>query len=398
MCQRDFEYFYDNRHQLIGANDGAMGYVGEFQYLASGRLDYARISTAPGAPISVPREVDYDYGGASDPEAVDVLRNMDGTVRASYDYDEASNIIKRTEGKTKVSFVYDGNNRQRIARDLAGTGDYEVYYYDHNGQRMLSVTKDASGFLRKARQWFGETEIWYDGVGAQEKTWVHVSLGQPVARIERAGSNANVEYSYHSTLGHLLVSLDDQNQITAGFTYGAFGEILAQVGSGDNHLRRFNGKEYDTLSALSYYGFRYYDSLALGWTQADPLYRFVPDMAFDAPRLMNLYAFSLNNPLRYVDPDGLDGKQKVKEVRTFKNGTNVRRGKGVCKGVEVPAGYRCTGLATDKKTGKDIVMLSAENGGPDGEAGHNGRQRGRLAQQVAQAPWHQRHVRSSQCP
>jgi len=29
-----------------------------------------------------------------------------------------------------------------------------------------------------------------------------------------------------------------------------------------------------------------------------------PDRAYDQPRLMSLYAFSLNNPVRYVDPDG----------------------------------------------------------------------------------------------
>ncbi|MCL4229030.1 MAG: hypothetical protein KJZ91_31575, partial [Myxococcales bacterium] len=56
----------------------------------------------------------------------------------------------------------------------------------------------------------------------------------------------------------------------------------------------------------SYYGVRYYDNLLLGWTQADPMYRFVPDAAWDEPRRGLLYAFSLHSPLRYIDPDGLD--------------------------------------------------------------------------------------------
>lgn len=80
--------------------------------------------------------------------------------------------------------------------------------------------------------------------------------------------------------------------------------MLSQIGSTDDHLRRFNGKEFDTLSSLSYYGFRYYDSLSLSWSQADPLYRFTPDITFDEPRRMSLYVFSLNNPMRYTDPDG----------------------------------------------------------------------------------------------
>ena len=49
---------------------------------------------------------------------------------------------------------------------------------------------------------------------------------------------------------------------------------------------------------------RYYDGLALGWTQADPMYRFAPDAAWAEPRRAGLYQFVLGNPVRYVDPDG----------------------------------------------------------------------------------------------
>ncbi|MBE7451266.1 MAG: hypothetical protein HS111_20945 [Kofleriaceae bacterium] len=58
------------------------------------------------------------------------------------------------------------------------------------------------------------------------------------------------------------------------------------------------------MTRLSYYGVRYYDNLLLGWTQAGPMYRFVPDAAWDERAARLLYAFSGNNPLRYVDPDG----------------------------------------------------------------------------------------------
>ncbi len=66
------------------------------------------------------------------------------------------------------------------------------------------------------------------------------------------------------------------------------------------------GKEADQLSRLNYYGYRYYDPLSLQWTQSDPLFRVAPDLAYDQPRRMSLYAFSLNNPVRYLDPDGRD--------------------------------------------------------------------------------------------
>ncbi len=74
-----------------------------------------------------------------------------------------------------------------------------------------------------------------------------------------------------------------------------------------------NNKYADNLDGLTYYGVRYYDRFALVWTQNDPLYRFAPDLA-NAPRHANLYTFSLNNPLRYLDPDGRDNALDIVET------------------------------------------------------------------------------------
>ncbi len=69
-----------------------------------------------------------------------------------------------------------------------------------------------------------------------------------------------------------------------------------------------NDKYVDSVSSLAYYGSRYYDKTSMSWTQGDPLYRFAPDAAAAAPRRGDLYSFSMNNPMRYVDPDGLDSR------------------------------------------------------------------------------------------
>jgi RHS repeat-associated protein len=110
----------------------------------------------------------------------------------------------------------------------------------------------------------------------------------------------------HGQLGHFLGAFTANAQaLDVAFVYGPFGEILAQSGPDPaDYTHRFNGKEQDQLTILSYYGARYFDPLSLSWTQADPLYRFAPDMAWDQPRRANLYSFTLNNPLRYLDPDG----------------------------------------------------------------------------------------------
>lgn len=207
--------------------------------------------------------------------------------------------------------MYDGENELREARSLSD-GASEVYFYDHAGQRMLAARTAFAGAPAEVRFWFGATEATYRAAAVPTwgvfKTRLHTSLGtMPVAQIDDRG-RAAPRFVYNGVLGSLLALLAARAAVLARFSYGPYGEILWKDGpeAADQH-RRFNGKELDDLSRLGYYGFRYYDRLSLTWTQADPLYRFAPDIAYDQPRRMGLYTFVLNNPLRYVDPDGRDG-------------------------------------------------------------------------------------------
>lgn len=149
-------------------------------------------------------------------------------------------------------------------------------------------------------------------------------------------------------LGNLLAAFTpDASALSTAFVYGPFGEILAESGDSDSYIHRFNGKEQDELTDLSYYGYRYFDPYSLNWTQADPLYRFAPDLAWDQPRRMNLYAFSLNNPLRYVDPDGM----------------NPGRPPGPWAGPNIPVPPALVGAAESAEAVVEAVPVGMEVGG-----------------------------------
>ena len=74
----------------------------------------------------------------------------------------------------------------------------------------------------------------------------------------------------------------------------------------------FNGKELDTETGLYYYGARYYDPRVSLWLNVDPM--MLRDEAMDDEDSSNggvfnpmnnaVYAFSYQNPVIYVDPDG----------------------------------------------------------------------------------------------
>jgi RHS repeat-associated protein len=67
---------------------------------------------------------------------------------------------------------------------------------------------------------------------------------------------------------------------------------------------RSSGKERDAESGLDYFGARYYGSNMGRWMSPDPKGNSVADFA--NPQSWNMYAYVLNNPLKYVDPTGLD--------------------------------------------------------------------------------------------
>ena len=169
--------------------------------------------------------------------------------------------------------------------------------------------------------WLRDTEAHYDGTGVLQNVYSYISLGTAIARVNRTGNTAaSLEYEFHGLASSTLAAVDASGTINASFSYAPFGELLETTDAGGSsagvatHRRRMNEKYVDSLSDLAYYGARYYDKTLIGWTQADPLYLVTPDARGSVPRRGNEYAFSLNNPLRYMDPDGRDTKPASKSI------------------------------------------------------------------------------------
>lgn len=91
--------------------------------------------------------------------------------------------------------------------------------------------------------------------------------------------------------------------------YMPFGKTYAVEETKDNN-RLFIGKELDSETNLSYFGARYLDSDIGRFLAPDPVRLVdagsgeVNDTILGDPQRLNLYAYGLNNPYRYVDPDG----------------------------------------------------------------------------------------------
>jgi RHS repeat-associated protein len=286
----DARFTYDGMHRLRTA-EGPNGYRGSFSYSPAGNILTADV-TWNDSPRT--RKVRYEYGDL-DRQAVACIFNVDDSVYAAFTYDEAGNVIERRTSDGTLTLDWDSRG---TIRRVEGSGGAETYYYDHTGMRVLAL-----GEREGVRFWFAESEAHYTLDGRQLRRYLHLSSGG--ATLARVTDGEAIELQYADALRNLMLSLDAGGEVEASFLYGPFGEVVHAVGEGD-HRRQFNGKEHDGVSGLRYYGFRYYDPVSLRWTSADPLYRFMPEIGLSEPQRLNLYSFSLNNPLRYYDADGRD--------------------------------------------------------------------------------------------
>ncbi|MBN1325955.1 hypothetical protein JW977_03160, partial [Candidatus Falkowbacteria bacterium] len=105
--------------------------------------------------------------------------------------------------------------------------------------------------------------------------------------------------------------------------YYPFGSLRfnqqSDPGNSYSQRQKFTQKELDSdASGLYYFGARYYSGDVGRFTSEDPLYLFIGDNNFknvagydqifylSEPQNLNSYSYVTNNPLKYVDPLGLD--------------------------------------------------------------------------------------------
>jgi RHS repeat-associated protein len=323
---KQFDFTFDRRHQLTGVNDvPASGYfTAAYQYGAAGRFQRATEATtgAPGSNI-LPRDVDYQYTGVDSEHVTALLNHGTSSPMLSYQYDLAGNQTLRCLGTItmgtcsgeSLAFLYDGEDRLRrvTKRNASGVVEaIEEYWYDSDARRSIVVKRNGAGSVEELIWFLEDTEAHYNASGTVTHAYSHISLGMPVARVDRTSdSSAVVEYQFHGLASNTIAAVAQDGTINASFSYAPFGEVIEATNAGGAgagtaaHKRRLNDKYEDDLTSLAYYGARYYDKILMGWTQTDPLYSAVPDPAkLNTPRRANLFQFSLNSPLRYVDPDG----------------------------------------------------------------------------------------------
>jgi len=181
------------------------------------------------------------------------------------------------------------------------------------------------------------------------------------ATITLAGGGGDVQWLVADHLGtpRMVVGQSGALVDVKRHDYLPFGEELFAGTGGrttqqgysqvDNVRQKFAGSERDAETNLDFMQARYYSSTMGRFTSVDPLMASA-DVA--DPQTWNRYTYALNNPLAYIDPDGLKPvfgtyKDLTEDERRILDNSSVTVGKG--KNAQTLSGQKLYDYLADSK-------------------------------------------------
>jgi RHS repeat-associated protein len=129
-----------------------------------------------------------------------------------------------------------------------------------------------------------------DGSGNGVHWLVPDHLGTPRIVLDQTGSLSGVKLHDYLPFGEELFADTGGRTTAMGYT-------------GDGVRQQFTQKERDVETGLDYFINRYYSSTQGRFTSVDPT---LGSIDITNPQTLNRYTYALNNPLAYIDPDGLE--------------------------------------------------------------------------------------------
>jgi RHS repeat-associated protein len=218
--------------------------------------------------------------------ASDANGNLTNDGMRTFGYDSENQLTNvAVAGQWRSSFVYDGLNRRRIARDYtwssgAWVQTNEVHYiYD--------------GYLPiQERDSNNVPQVTYTrGLDLSGDLWDAGGIGGLLAR-----TDTNSSTFYHGDgAGNITALMDGNENIVGRYLYNPFGKLIGQWGS----MANANTMQFSSMPqrrGITLYPLRGYEPNFQRFLNQDPIQELGG---------INLYRFVGNNPINGIDPFGL---------------------------------------------------------------------------------------------
>jgi RHS repeat-associated protein len=273
-------YAYDGLGRLTNevTRSGGGATTNSFSYDLAGN----RLSVVHDGVISA-----YSYGVGNRLSSV-----SDGTV---YAHDNAGNVSRIVRNGSTLDLVW---NLQGQLLAVTNNGVLaESYAYDPLGRRLRTTVSSTTVYhAYNGVQCIADLDA--SGNLLRSYTWGQ-GIDNLLAMTVYGASETNTFYAIKDHLGSVQALVDSSGYIVESFTYDAWGNILLHSRTLEltNFSCRylFQGREYSAVTSLYNFRARWYDSATGRWLSNDPI---------GLSGGLNLYAFCVDNPLNFRDPDG----------------------------------------------------------------------------------------------
>ncbi|MFA6409526.1 MAG: RHS repeat-associated core domain-containing protein [Gammaproteobacteria bacterium] len=247
-----------------------------------------------------------NYGYDSNaPHAVSKLTDGTGAVIGQFRYDHDGNqTYALLNGKTRAINYTSYEKPLLIASDTAQT----QFFYDANREQFerIDQTQENGKTVTTTTLTLGNYEVENSDDGqnliTREKTYVG-----PYTEIitEKSGTNATTQiYEFlKDNLGSITAIVDEFANIHNNFAYEPFGKQIILKGTDSasiTHQGFIGHQEVEPFNLIHMNG-RIYDPILARFLSADPSVQMPTNL-----QSLNRYSYCVNNPLRYVDPNGFD--------------------------------------------------------------------------------------------
>ncbi|MEO3943964.1 RHS repeat-associated core domain-containing protein [Gorillibacterium sp. CAU 1737] len=198
----------------------------------------------------------------------------------------------------KVTQAYDGFNRLKSTVKVKGGNRVTVeYQYDGDGlRRGKTVSNSKDGYQAKATQFVYDRDHVILETDASGKLTHRYIRGIKYLAHTEADGKAN-EYLYNGH-GDVVQTITKEGEVQNRYDYDIFGNPTLSIESHTEAIR-YAGEYYDVESGLYYLRARYYNPY---------IGRFITKDSYwgedNNPLSLNLYTYSHNDPIRFIDPTG----------------------------------------------------------------------------------------------
>jgi RHS repeat-associated protein len=218
--------------------------------------------------------------------------HMDG-----YSYDAAGNLSY--DGYH--NYIYDAENRiTQVDPGPSGQPPAYAYAYDGEGQR---IQKASAGTLvaQYLHDLAGNTVTELNGSGVWTRSEIYAG-GRHLATYG-GGASGTTYFVQRDWLGTERARVLPDGDVAETCTSLPFGDGQTCSGVADPTPDHFTGKERDTESGLDNFGKRYHASTMGRFMTPDPIG--IMKQKLRDPQQWNMYSYSRNSPLRFMDPTGM---------------------------------------------------------------------------------------------